>query len=106
MSLRGGDNRSVAAEREAAGASEITEHWRDVLVEEIRNGGKQPPCPFCGVPRVQRSDYIRCCRCGINWMAGEALDKDPRNVRSQKLIEDSKGFAAKQQPRREEYGRR
>jgi hypothetical protein len=35
--------------------------WRDTLRAEIKKGGGKQPCPFCGVPRVERSDYIRCC---------------------------------------------
>lgn len=48
---------------------------------EIEQGGTESPCPFCGVPRVERSDYIRCCGCGINWLAGEDLKSDPRAQR-------------------------
>ena len=60
--------------------------WKDELHPEIEKGGSEPPCPFCHVPRVRRSDYIRCCRCGINWTDGEALDKDPRNERLKKFL--------------------
>jgi hypothetical protein len=30
--------------------------------------GTEPDCPFCGVPRVRRTDYIRCNPCGTNWL--------------------------------------
>lgn len=54
--------------------------------EEIERGGDMPPCPRCGVPRVQRSDYVRCCRCGVNWMAGEDLSRDPRTQRFEEMM--------------------
>lgn len=40
-------------------------------IAEIMTGGDLAPCPFCGVPRVRRTDYVRCCRCGINWLDQE-----------------------------------
>ena len=51
---------------------------KEQRLAEYRKGGDQEPCPFCSTPRFQRSDYIRCCVCGINWLKGDALDKDPR----------------------------
>jgi hypothetical protein len=65
-------------------------HMTADLMKELKRGGSESPCPFCGLPRVKRSDYIRCCRCGINWINGEALDKDPRSERMRKLVEDLK----------------
>jgi hypothetical protein len=50
---------------------------KEQRLAEYRKGGNQAPCPFCNVPRFQRSDYIRCCVCGINWLKGENLDKHP-----------------------------
>jgi ribosomal protein L37AE/L43A len=49
--------------------------------------GTEPPCPFCGKPRVSRSSYIRCNGCGVNWLAEEMhlpdyLNLDPRVARS------------------------
>jgi uncharacterized Zn finger protein (UPF0148 family) len=58
--------------------------WRDKVREELKKGGTGPPCPFCGLPRVQRSDYLRCPRCGVNWLEGEALDCDPRRERQRR----------------------
>lgn len=61
--------------------SELVEHFaglRERLAYEIANGGSECPCPFCGLPRCQRSDYIRCSQCGINWSPGDELDRDPR----------------------------
>jgi uncharacterized Zn finger protein (UPF0148 family) len=57
------------------------------VVVEIRKGGSEAPCPFCHLPRVRRTDYIRCSRCGINWLEGEDLDHDPRGERQNKLRE-------------------
>ena len=50
--------------------------------------GTEPPCPFCGKPRVARSDYLRCNPCGINWLAEEMglpnyLNRDPRVSRAE-----------------------
>jgi hypothetical protein len=61
---------------------------RDRLHDEIKIGGKESPCPFCAIPRVRRSDYVRCCRCGINWLDGEPLDQDPRNLRLRNLVDE------------------
>lgn len=41
--------------------------------------GTEEPCPFCGVPRVTRSTYIRCNPCGTNWFAGENRSRNPRS---------------------------
>jgi hypothetical protein len=65
---------------------------RDKLLDEIKFGGKEPPCPFCKLPRVKRSDYVRCVRCAINWMEGEPLDADPRTVRLQKFLGEASGL--------------
>lgn len=52
---------------------------KDKLKLEIGIGGNLTNllCPLCGLPRCQRSDYIRCQRCGVNWLPGEAMDKNP-----------------------------
>ena len=47
-------------------------------MKAYRKGGDQSPCPFCHVPRFQRTDYVRCCVCGINWSPGEDLNRNPR----------------------------
>jgi uncharacterized Zn finger protein (UPF0148 family) len=50
---------------------------KDKIRAEIAVGGelKDLPCPYCGLPRCQRSDYIRCSKCGLNWDMGlEAAD--------------------------------
>jgi uncharacterized Zn finger protein (UPF0148 family) len=51
---------------------------KEQRLAEYRKGGDQMPCPFCNVPRFQRSDYIRCCVCGINWSPNDNLSLDPR----------------------------
>lgn len=52
--------------------------------------GTEPPCPFCKKPRVARSSYIRCNPCGINWLDGEDLSKDPRNDRYRAMVESGR----------------
>lgn len=67
---------------------------KTMLVEEqeemrqIRLGEKgiESPCPFCKRPRVKRSDYVRCNPCGLNWLDGEDLTKDPQLSRRQKSV--------------------
>jgi hypothetical protein len=79
---------------------------RDTLRTEIRKGGSEAPCPFCGVPRVRRTDYIRCCRCGINWLRDEPLDRDPRNERMRRLVEGSNLGVTNKVKREEEHAGR
>lgn len=55
--------------------------------EMLAEAGTEPPCPWCGRPRVLRSDYIRCNPCGTNWLASEMglpdyLSLDPRVART------------------------
>ena len=66
---------------------------RSILLEEIKRGGDQSPCPFCGIPRVQRTDYIRCCGCGINWSPGENLAKNPKVERYAAMVESQRNKA-------------
>lgn len=71
------------------------------LMEKLRREAKEGgelvdlPCPFCQMPRSQRSDYIRCQPCGVNWLAGEMhlkykgkpyLECDPRVVRKANVL--------------------
>jgi hypothetical protein len=58
-------------------------------IHELRRNepGTEPPCPWCGRPRVLRSDYIRCNGCATNWLAEEMhlpdyLNLDPRVARA------------------------
>ena len=58
--------------------------------ERLNEKGTEPPCPWCKVPRVLRSDYIRCNRCGVNWLASEMglqdyLNLDPRVARARSV---------------------
>ena len=46
------------------------------------------PCPFCGKPRSQRSNYIRCQACATNWIQEEMhlpgyLNRNPAAARSE-----------------------
>jgi hypothetical protein len=67
--------------------SETAEWIQDVIdtkekvAKEIAVGGTLSPCPFCKLPRCERSSYIRCSRCGINWSPGDDYSKHPHNVR-------------------------
>ncbi len=54
--------------------------------EQQNAPGNLSPCPFCKMPRNQRTDYIRCRSCGINWLQGENLDKDPRIQRTAEAL--------------------
>lgn len=54
--------------------------------DRLNEVGTEPPCPFCHVLRVERSNYIRCNHCGINWANEEMhlpnyLSSDPRVAR-------------------------
>lgn len=64
--------------------------WKDTIRAEIEKGGKEPPCPFCALPRCRRSDYTRCAHCGINWMQGENLGQDPRSERMARFLEQAR----------------
>ena len=76
--------------------SESVESMTEVMREQLRlaylnEAGTEPPCPWCKSPRVARSDYIRCNRCGVNWLNEEMhlpryLDRDPRVVRSEAAL--------------------
>lgn len=51
---------------------EEQEAARQARLNEV---GTMPPCPFCSRPRVERSDYIRCNPCGVNWIEGTDWSK-------------------------------
>ena len=56
--------------------------------DRLNEKGTLPPCPFCKVLRVERSDYIRCNPCGINWLLEESnlrdyLNRNPAAARSE-----------------------
>lgn len=74
---------------------------------EIKFGGTESPCPLCGMPRCLRSDYIRCARCGVNWIKGiddEWLDKDPRNGRLQRFLAEDKALRKAKESTNEKAG--
>jgi ribosomal protein L37AE/L43A len=56
---------------------EMTEWFRMTPRERLAEAGSEPPCPFCRKPRVLRSDYIRCHRCGMNWLEGQDISRHP-----------------------------
>lgn len=64
------------------------------LKRESEVGGElvDLPCPLCGRPRSQRSDYIRCTPCGMNWLIktlyqeAEDLNSDPRIARYRQMV--------------------
>ncbi len=70
----------------------MEESWSERILkirEEVAVGGAESPCPFCELPRCRRSDYLRCSRCGINWLVGENTSKDPRTERQRKMLDES-----------------
>lgn len=52
---------------------------KKLIEKENKVGGdlKGLPCPFCGLPRSLRSDYVRCNPCGTNWWIGTDLTRNP-----------------------------
>jgi Zn-finger nucleic acid-binding protein len=58
--------------------------------DRLSEVGTLPPCPMCGVLRVQRTDYIRCNPCGVNWLNGEDLDKNPKIARYKQMLEEQR----------------
>lgn len=53
--------------------------------KRLNEVGTELPCPFCGIPRVKRSTYIRCMREGLNWGKEDDLDRDPRGQDYQRM---------------------
>lgn len=56
--------------------------------DRLNEVGTEPACPFCGRPRVSRSDYIRCNPCVVNWLNEEMqlpgyLDRNPAACRAE-----------------------
>jgi len=50
---------------------------RNQIYRAWEDGGDLPACPLCGLGRVQRTNYIRCLKCGVNWLDGEGWSKNP-----------------------------
>lgn len=53
---------------------------------EVGGGLATLPCPLCGLPRCQRSEYIRCSKCGVNWLPGEDKEKNPKIARFNAMV--------------------
>lgn len=62
---------------EDLGLADRISGYRAQVRREQTIGGGLSPCPSCGVPRCQRSDYIRCSKCGVNWIEGADLTRMP-----------------------------
>jgi len=71
------------------GSDDSKTYYEVLIAAESTVGGGLSECPFCGVPRSKRSDYVRCSRCGINWLEGEDLGKHPKIDRFLKVVEQS-----------------
>lgn len=50
----------------------------EAIKREAMGKGSLSPCPFCKTPRHERSVYVRCNPCGLNWELGADLNKHPR----------------------------
>jgi hypothetical protein len=57
------------------------EEQEQLRQDRLGEVGTEPPFPSCGRARVKRSDYTRCNPCGLNWLKGEDLTRDPRLTR-------------------------
>lgn len=63
-------------------------------MKEITEGGTLSPCPMCGLPRCERSNYIRCSKCGVNWLnenrrLDRYLDRNPCSAQWDEFILDA-----------------
>lgn len=56
---------------------EISELLCTTREQRLAEVGTKPPCPFCGRPRVERSTYIRCNPCELNWGEDQDIFKHP-----------------------------
>ena len=67
--------------------------------DRLAEVGTEPPCPLCGRPRVKRSgsNYIRCNPCGLNWLAGEELGRNPKSERWEKVLMEARRQNAQRQ---------
>ena len=72
--------------------------WMQMTREQrLAEVGSEPPCPQCGRPRVKRSDYVRCLPCGLNWLAGEDLSRNPKSERWEKVLMEARRQNAQRQ---------
>lgn len=68
--------------------------------ERLNEKGTESLCPFCKVARAKRSDYLRCLKCGLNWLDEENtfpgyLDEDPRKSRHARFMAEAMAGSAK-----------
>ena len=75
----------------ASFTADQAERSRLKRVAEYRKGGKLSPCPCCGTPRFQMSDFIRCHVCSLNWVPGEDLNRNLRIERYEKMVAQGTG---------------
>ncbi len=66
------------------------EEQEEARKQRLEEPGNLAPCPFCGRPRVQRSTYVRCNPCGVNWLDEEMhlpnyLNRLPSAARSEAM---------------------
>lgn len=72
-------------------SSEEWEAHRQTLIAETKVGGSLPEkCFKCRLPLCDRSDYVRCSRCGLNWPKGYDYSKHPSTAWQQKEDADRK----------------
>jgi len=73
--------------------------WLDMTPQQrVNEPGTMSPCPFCQKPRVERSDYIRCNHCGVNWLDGEDVTKNPTIERMKAVVSSGKAHVASVSP--------
>lgn len=65
---------------------ETAELMSQTRAQRLAEVGTEAACPFCRRPRVLRSDYVRCLPCGVNWLAGEDLEHDPKIARFREVV--------------------
>ena len=71
----------------------LTEAQRQELRRDrVNELGTLPICPINPEHgnRVQRSDYIRCGKCGMNWLDGENWETDPKAERYHNIIRQAR----------------
>lgn len=73
-------------------AQEMLKTRETVLKENMEGGNlKDLPCPFCGLPRSLRSDYVRCQPCGKNWWIGTDLNNNPHAHTKNSILKEVSG---------------
>lgn len=64
------------------------EQAEEARQERLNEPGTMSMCPLCGKLRVQRSCYLRCNSCGVNWLDEEmhlpnCLNRNPSAARAE-----------------------